>query len=84
MSLMSGRVIRILAGIVLIWLGLFIVGGVGGIILAIVGLAPLGRAGPLALFAALDDCHHGPPLPRVGTATSGALGSQARIKPTID
>jgi hypothetical protein len=37
----AGRITRIVAGIVLIVLGLFIIHGVGGIILAIIGLVPL-------------------------------------------
>jgi hypothetical protein len=37
----AGRIIRIIAGIVLIALGLLVVHGVGGIILAVVGLVPL-------------------------------------------
>jgi Inner membrane protein YgaP-like, transmembrane domain len=36
----AGRITRIIAGIVLIALGLLVVHGVGGIILAIVGLVP--------------------------------------------
>jgi hypothetical protein len=41
MSSLAGRIIRILAGIVLIIVGLAVVHGTGGIILAIVGLIPL-------------------------------------------
>jgi hypothetical protein len=41
MSSMFGRLLRIVAGIVLIVLGLVTVHGIGGIILAIVGLVPL-------------------------------------------
>ncbi len=41
MSSMAGRLIRIVAGIVLIVIGLAIVHGTGGIILAIIGLVPL-------------------------------------------
>lgn len=41
MSSTTGRLIRITAGIILILLGLIIVKGTGGIILAVVGLAPL-------------------------------------------
>ena len=37
----AGRITRIVAGIVLIALGLLVVHGVGGIILAVVGLVPL-------------------------------------------
>ena len=41
MSSTTGRLIRITAGIIFILLGLMIVKGTGGIILAVVGLAPL-------------------------------------------
>jgi hypothetical protein len=41
MSSVSGRLLRIVAGIVLIIVGLAMVHGTGGIILAIVGLVPL-------------------------------------------
>ncbi|MGE5223270.1 MAG: DUF2892 domain-containing protein [Omnitrophica WOR_2 bacterium] len=41
MSSWTGRLIRIIAGIVLIGLGLGIVQGIGGWILAVVGFAPL-------------------------------------------
>jgi hypothetical protein len=41
MSSLAGRLIRIVAGIVLIIVGLAVVHGTGGIILAIVGLVPL-------------------------------------------
>jgi hypothetical protein len=41
MSSLSGRLLRIVAGIVLIIVGLAVVHGTGGIILAIVGLVPL-------------------------------------------
>jgi hypothetical protein len=37
----TGRVIRVVAGIVLVVLGLLVVKNVGGIILAVVGLVPL-------------------------------------------
>ena len=37
----AGRLIRIVAGLALIVVGLWLVGGTGGWILAIVGLAPL-------------------------------------------
>ncbi len=37
----AGRITRVAAGIILIALGLFAIHGVGGIILAIVGLVPL-------------------------------------------
>jgi Inner membrane protein YgaP-like, transmembrane domain len=38
---MNGRIVRAVAGIVLIVLGLFLVHGIGGWILAIIGLVPL-------------------------------------------
>jgi hypothetical protein len=41
MSSLAGRLIRIVAGIVLIIVGLAVVHGTGGIILAVVGLVPL-------------------------------------------
>ena len=41
MSSLSGRMLRIVAGIILIVVGLIVVHGTGGIILAIVGLVPL-------------------------------------------
>jgi len=41
MSSLSGRLLRIVAGIVLIIVGLAVVHGIGGIILAIIGLVPL-------------------------------------------
>ncbi len=41
MASTNGRIVRAVAGIVLVWLGLAVVGGTGGWILAIVGLVPL-------------------------------------------
>ncbi len=41
MSSWTGRLLRIVAGIVLIWLGLGVVQGIGGWVLAVVGLVPL-------------------------------------------
>ena len=41
MSSLAGRLIRIVAGIILIIVGLTVVHGTGGIILAMVGLVPL-------------------------------------------
>jgi len=41
MSAWYGRLLRIVAGIALIIVGLTVVGGTGGIILAVVGLVPL-------------------------------------------
>lgn len=37
----AGRVTRIVAGAVVILAGLFAVGGIGGVVLALVGVAPL-------------------------------------------
>jgi len=37
----TGRGVRIVAGIVLIVVGLLVIGGTGGIIVAVIGLAPL-------------------------------------------
>ncbi len=41
MSSTYGRVLRIVAGLVLVLLGVVVVHGIGGILLAIVGLVPL-------------------------------------------
>ncbi len=41
MSSGAGRMTRILAGIVLILVGLLALGGAGGIVIAIIGLVPL-------------------------------------------
>jgi hypothetical protein len=41
MSSWTGRIIRIVAGIALVLIGLLAVGGTGGTILAVVGLVPL-------------------------------------------
>ena len=41
MSSTTGRLLRIVAGIILILLGLLVIKGTGGIILAVVGLVPL-------------------------------------------
>ncbi|HEC22205.1 MAG TPA: DUF2892 domain-containing protein [Chloroflexi bacterium] len=41
MSSTTGRILRIVAGLALIAVGLLVVGGTGGIILAVVGLVPL-------------------------------------------
>jgi len=42
MSSTAGRALRIVAGLALIVIGLAVVGGAGGVILAVVGLVPLG------------------------------------------
>lgn len=42
MSNTAGRAVRIIAGLALIVIGLASVGGTGGVILAVVGLVPLG------------------------------------------
>ena len=41
MSSGLGRGLRIVAGIILIAVGLAVVGGIGGIVLAVIGLVPL-------------------------------------------
>lgn len=54
MSSLSGRLLRILAGLALIVLGLVAVHSTGGIILAIVGFVPLvAGIGNFCFFAAL-------------------------------
>ncbi len=64
----AGRLVRVVAGIVLIAVGLFLVQGVGGWILAIIGLVPLGAG----LF---DRCVFAPlfGLPFVGPNLRRAL-----------
>ena len=49
----TGRLVRIVAGIILIAAGLFAVGGTGGTIMAVVGLVPL-------LAGLLDFCLFAP------------------------
>ena len=50
----AGRGLRIVAGLVLIVLGLFSVGGTGGIILAVIGAVPLvAGVADVCLFAPL-------------------------------
>jgi hypothetical protein len=41
MSSFAGRALRVLAGLLLIALGVGVVGGTGGIVLALVGLLPI-------------------------------------------
>jgi hypothetical protein len=41
MASTTGRIVRIVAGVVLIVLGIWVIGGTAGIIVAIVGLVPL-------------------------------------------
>jgi hypothetical protein len=41
MASTTGRIVRIVAGVVLIVLGVWVIGGTAGIIVAIVGLVPL-------------------------------------------
>ncbi len=62
MSSLYGRILRIVAGIVLVWLGLGVVGGVGGWALAIVGLLPL--VAGLANFCVFAPVFGGPFLGR--------------------
>jgi len=50
----SGRWVRIIAGIILIGIGLFLIQNTGGLILAVVGLVPLlAGAMDLCIFAPL-------------------------------
>ena len=54
MSSTAGRALRIVAGLALIIIGLAVVGGVGGVILAVVGLVPLfAGAANVCLFGPL-------------------------------
>jgi len=59
----SGRIARIVAGVVLVLVGLVALGGIGGIILALIGLVPL-------LAGLFDVCVFAPlgGLPFVGKA----------------
>ena len=41
MASTAGRILRVVAGLVLIYVGYFIIKGVGGDILAVIGLAPI-------------------------------------------
>jgi len=41
MASTAGRILRVVAGLVLIYVGYFVIKGVGGDILAVVGLAPI-------------------------------------------
>ncbi len=41
MSAWAGRLVRILAGLALIWLGLGVIHGIGGAVLAVIGLVPM-------------------------------------------
>jgi hypothetical protein len=65
----AGRVTRIVAGLILIVLGLAVIQGAGGWIVAIIGLVPLGAG----LF---DRCVFAPlfGLPFVGESLRQALG----------
>ena len=54
MSSAAGRALRIIAGLALIVVGLAVVGGTGGVVLALVGLVPLGAgAANVCLFGPL-------------------------------
>lgn len=53
MASTAGRLVRIVAGIVLIAVGLLVVGGTGGTIIAVVGVVPL-------LAGLLDFCLFAP------------------------
>jgi len=41
MNTMAGRAARVILGLVLIYVGLSVVGGTGGMILAVVGIVPI-------------------------------------------
>ena len=41
MNTMAGRAARVIRGLVLIYVGLSVVGGTGGMILAVVGIVPI-------------------------------------------
>jgi hypothetical protein len=58
MSSTAGRLLRFVAGVALIVIGLAVVGGAGGIILAIVGLVPL--LAPLANVCVFAPLFGGP------------------------
>jgi hypothetical protein len=62
MSSLAGRLIRIVAGIILIIIGFTLVHGTGGIILAIVGLVPL--VAGLFNFCVFAPLFGGPFLPK--------------------
>ncbi len=65
----GGRLARVVAGIVLVVVGLLVIGGVGGIILALIGLVPL-------LAGLFDRCVFAPlgGLPFVGKALRETCG----------
>lgn len=67
----AGRLIRALAGLALILIGLFLVSGTGGWIIAIIGLAPL-------LAGVFDFCIFAPlfGLPFVGPRLRERLGQE--------
>ena len=63
MSSTAGRALRILAGLALIVIGLAVSGGTGGVVLALVGLVPLGAGvANVCLFGPLlgSDLHGNP------------------------
>lgn len=64
----NGRIVRAVAGVVLIILGLFVITGTLGIIIAIIGLAPLAAG-------VFDFCIFAPlfKLPFNGAALRGAV-----------
>lgn len=64
----AGRGARVVAGLVLIALGLFVIGGTGGIIVAVIGLVPLAAG-------VLDFCLLGPLL---GTPLRGIAVRRGR------
>jgi hypothetical protein len=63
MNSTAGRALRIVAGLALILIGLAVIGGTGGIVLALVGLVPLGAGvANVCLFGPLvgTDLHGNP------------------------
>jgi hypothetical protein len=67
----TGRVVRIVAGLILIAAGLWWIQGIGGLILVIVGLVPL-------LAGVFDRCVFAPlfSLPFVGSSLRSTLDDQ--------
>ena len=57
MASTTGRIVRVVAGIALIALGLLVLGGTAGVIVAVIGLVPL-LAGlvDICVFAPLFSC----------------------------
>jgi hypothetical protein len=67
MASTNGRILRGVAGIIIIALGLFVIKGTGGIIVAIVGLVPaLAGIFDFCVFAPLFGCPLSGPKIRAG------------------